>query len=93
MGERGNESWPDKGLWEYPKFFIGIFFSSLAGSGLAGLVILMVIWQVYGSWLLLGAGFVAGAFVIWRVVRWMNRHDDTRVNDPTPNLDAPSEST
>jgi hypothetical protein len=87
-----DNSWPDKGIWEYPRFFIGMFVSFAIESPIFGIVVLLAVWQFYGRWLALAAGGIFGAFIIWRIVRWVNHRDDPRVKPPAPNPSAPPES-
>lgn len=72
-----NESWPDKGLWIYPELAIKMLFGILMDSSI-GFILLLLLWLRYGTWPFLVGGVVIGSFVIWRIVRWVNRRDDSR---------------
>jgi hypothetical protein len=94
MGKPGDKSWPDKGVWVYPEYAVKMLFWVLMESGI-GFVIVLLLWLRYGSWPFLVGGAVIGSFVIWRIVRWVNRRDDPRVKPaaPNPDPDAASGST
>jgi hypothetical protein len=73
MDKPGNESWPDKGLWIYPKFFATFVLFILIDSGIGGLILLIALIN-YG-WALLTTigGVILGAWSIRFVVRTINR--------------------
>lgn len=91
MDDQDDNGWPDKGLWEYPRFALGVFFSVLVDSPIFALLLLIVVWQLYGFWLTLLGSTLAGALVIWWAVRWFNRRDEA-VKPPARTPDAPSET-